>query len=61
MSREEELNLRQYIVSQRIVISNLNDRIQNLVDDVEALREHIKISEHSHAMLYASRQVEGPL
>lgn len=45
--REETDNLRQYIVSQRILIQQLNERIEELV--------------RSMAMLHASRKVEGPL
>ena len=29
--------------------------------EIDALKEHTKVLEHSHALLYASRQVEGPL
>lgn len=44
-----------------IKIHDLEDQIQDLVDDIEALHEHMKVVEHSHAMLLASRHMEGPL
>jgi len=47
MVSREEINLRQYIVSQRIVIAEQNDRIQNLVNDVEDLMDYIKDLEHT--------------
>ena len=47
MTTEVETNLRQYIVDQKILIQQLNERIEELV--------------RSMAMLHASRQVEGPL
>lgn len=40
-----ETNLRQYIVSQRIIIQNLTDTIHGLVNDVEDLKDYIKVLE----------------
>ena len=42
-------------------IQSLIDEIEELRDDLENLKEHIKAVRHSHAMLFASRQTEGPL
>ena len=50
MNKEEETNIRQYIVSQRILIQQLEDRIQNLIDDVETLHEHVHTLEQSLLM-----------
>lgn len=35
--------------------------VQDLEDRIEYLEEHIKTVERSHALLLASRNVEGPL
>ena len=54
MASREETNLKQYIVSQRIIIEQKNLRIQNLIDDVEALHDHIKVLEQSLLMRKAT-------